>query len=61
MNVRLWGEVGKNSFIALSGKQGHSGLIPSKLCDPYGGDSEESYSVQGAERGQLTDFLLLGW
>ena len=60
LNVRLLGEVGKNSFLALSGKQGHSGLIPSKLHDPYGGDSEESYSVQGAEHGQLMDFLLPG-
>ena len=61
LNVRLLGEVGKNSFIAFPVKQGHSGLIPSKLCDPYGGNSEESYSVQGAEHGHLMGFLLSGW
>ena len=25
---RVWGGVEKNSFIALSGKEGHSGLVP---------------------------------
>ena len=29
---RVLTEVEKNSFIALSGKGGHSGLISSKLC-----------------------------
>jgi len=29
---RVLGEVDKNSFIALSGKGGHSKLVPSKLC-----------------------------
>ena len=31
------GEVEKNSFIALPGKGGHSGLMPSKLCVPTQG------------------------
>ena len=31
---RVLGEVEKNSFIALPGKGGHSGLMPSKLCVP---------------------------
>ena len=31
---RVLGEVEKNSFIALPGKRGHSGLMPSKLCIP---------------------------
>ena len=29
---RVLGEIGKNSFIALPGKVGHSGLVPPKLC-----------------------------
>ena len=29
---RVLGEVEKNSFIALPGKGGHSGLVPSRLC-----------------------------
>ena len=28
---RVWGEVKKNSFIALPGKGGHSQLMPSRL------------------------------
>ena len=31
---RVLGEVEKNSFIALPGKGGHSGLVPSKLYVP---------------------------
>lgn len=31
---RVWGGVGKNSFIALPDKGGHKGLMPSKLCAP---------------------------
>ena len=30
-------------------------------CAPLGGDSEESYSVQGAGHDQLTDIFLIGW
>ena len=29
---RVLDEIEKNSFIALSGKEGHSRLLPSKLC-----------------------------
>ena len=29
---RVLGEVEKDNFIALPGKGGHSGLMPSKLC-----------------------------
>ena len=28
----VWGELEKNSFIAVSGKGGHSRLVPSNLC-----------------------------
>ena len=45
---RVLGEVEKKSFIALPGKGGHSGLMPSKLCTP-GGGSEEFYS-NGSKR-----------
>ena len=31
---RVWGEVEKNSFTALPGKEGHRGLMLSKLCVP---------------------------
>ena len=34
---RVLGKVEKNSFIALSGKGDHSGLMPSKLCVPTPG------------------------
>ena len=29
---RILGEIGKNTFIAVPGKAGHSGLVPQKLC-----------------------------
>ena len=45
---RVLGEVEKNSFIALPGKGGHSGPVPSKTVCPYlawgGGFGEEFYS-----------------
>ena len=47
------GEVEKNSFIALLGKEGHSGLIPSKTVRSHpGGFSEEFYS-NGSREGLL--------
>ena len=54
------GEVERNSFIALPGKVGHIGLMPSRLCARPGGGSEESYSVQRAGRDRLVDVLLIG-
>ena len=46
---RVLGEVEKNSFIALPGKGGHSGVMPSKLCVPTGEDLVRSFIaiVQG--------------
>ena len=42
---RVLGEVEKNSFIALPGKEGHSGLMPLKsVCPNLGGFGEEFYS-----------------
>lgn len=39
---RVLGEVGKNSFIVLPGKGGHSGLLPWKtVCPNPGGFDEE--------------------
>ena len=38
---RVLGEVERNSFIALPGREGHSGLMPSKLFPAGGGGSEE--------------------
>ena len=41
---RIWGEVQKNSFIALPGKGGHSGLLPSQtMCSNPGEFGEEFY------------------
>ena len=34
---RVLGEAEKNSFIAFTGKGGHSKLMPSKLCVPTWG------------------------
>ena len=39
---RVSGEVGKSSCIALPGRGDRHGLMPSGLCVPHGGDSEES-------------------
>ena len=33
---RVLGEVERNSFMALSGKGGHSGLMPLRLCSTPG-------------------------
>ena len=42
---RVLGEVEKNSFFALPGKGGHSGLLPLKtMCPNPGGFNEECYS-----------------
>ena len=42
---RVLGEVEKNSFIALPGKGGHSGLVPLKIvCPEPGGIGDEFYS-----------------
>ena len=42
---RVLGEVEKNSFIALTGKGGHSRLLPLKtVCPKPGGFGEEFYS-----------------
>ena len=45
LNLRVLGEVEKNSFIALPGKVGHRGLPPSKtVCPNPGGFGEKFYS-----------------
>ena len=43
------GKVEKNSFIALPGKGGHRGLMPSKLCVPIWEDLVRSFiaKIQG--------------
>ena len=53
LNLRdgVWGEVEKNSFIALPGKGGHNRLMPSKLekmSQPAGGSEE--FSSNGLKR-----------
>ena len=55
---RVLDAVWKNSFIALSGKCGHSSLIASKLCVP----TWKSFIVI-VQRGhdQLLDILLISW
>ena len=48
--VRVLGEIEKNSFIALPGKGGHSGLLPSKTVCPNQGSLVRSFMamVQGS-------------
>ena len=52
---RFLNEVKKNSFIALSGKEGHSEIMPSKLCVP----SWRVNTVQEVGCDQLRDILLM--
>ena len=47
------------SFLALPYKEGHSGLMPPRLCGPSGGGSE-FYSVQGAGCGSGSSWTILG-
>ena len=54
---RFLNEVKKNSFIALSGKEGNSEIMPSKLCVP----SWRVNTVQGVGCDQLMDILLIAW
>ena len=50
---RVLSEVEKNSFIALPGKGGHSGLVPSKIvCPNLEGFGKEFYS-NGSRIGLL--------
>ena len=59
---RVLGEVQKNSFIALSGKGGRRGLMPSKLCVPPQKRVVRSFTVM-VQRGcvQLMDIFLFGY
>lgn len=57
----VWGEAGRNSFIALSGRAGHSRPMPSKLSAPTLEGVVESHGVRGAGCGLLVDALLTGW
>ena len=41
---RVFGEA-ENNFTALPGKEGHSRLMPSKLCVPTQSGVEESYCI----------------
>ena len=50
---RVWGEVEKNSFIALPGKRGHSGLLPQKTMCPNPGGFEEEFYSSGSRVGLL--------
>ena len=57
---KVWGEVEKNSFIALPGKWGHSWLMPSRLYIPHwrglGGIINRFKKCD-----QIMDVLLIGW
>lgn len=50
---RVWGEVEKNSFVALPGPGSHSRLVLSKLCPSWRGSEE-----QGVVSSRS---LLIGW
>ena len=52
---RVLGEVEKNSFTALPGKGGHSGLMPSKPVSPLRDDSDKFYRKRGCD--QLMDIF----
>ena len=47
---RVFSQVEKNSFIALPGKGGHSGLMPSKMCFPTQGDLVRSFIAMVQEQ-----------
>ena len=51
------GEVEQNSFTALPGKGGHSGLMPSKPVSPLGDDSDKFCRKRECDR--LMD--IFGW
>ena len=50
---RVLGEVEKNSFIALPGKGGHSGLMPLKTMCPNPGGFGEEFDSSGSRAGLL--------
>ena len=50
-------EVGKNSFIALPGKRGHSGIRPSGLCVNLEGVVRSFIVMFQRGRDQLVDIL----
>ena len=45
LNLRILGEVEKNRFLALPGKDRHSRLLPSKLCVLTQEDLMKSFTV----------------
>ena len=51
---RVFGEA-ENNFMALPGKEGHSRLMPSKLCVPTQGGLEESSCNGLGSRGVHKD------
>ena len=50
---RVLSEVEKNSFIALPGKGGHSGLVPSKIVCPNLEGFGEVFHRNGSRAGLL--------
>ena len=53
-NLRVLGEVEKNSFIALPGKGGHSWLLPLKIVCPNPGGFDEEFYSNSSRVGLLT-------
>ena len=51
---RVLGGVEKDSFIALPGKGGHSGLLPWKTMCPNPGEFSEEFYGKGSRLGLLT-------
>ena len=51
---KVLGEVEKNSFIALPGKVGHSGLLPQKTTYPNPGGFDEEFYSNSSRVGFLT-------
>ena len=58
---RVWGEVEKESFLALPGKGGHSELSPQTKCPNLGKIVTRFIVTVQRSHDQLVDILLMGW
>ena len=62
LNLGVLGEVKNDGFIALPGKEGHSGLTPrNTMCPPLGEGMRSFIGIVQRGHDQLMDILLVGW
>ena len=60
-NLGVLGEVKNDGFIALPGKEGHSGLTPrNTMCPPLGEGIRSFIVIVQRGHDQLVDILLVG-